>query len=82
MSWTLKKTLPVFKRGVTTLMAGAAVWAAAPAAHAGEPAKPVGFVVPAGTGGGADQMARFIQGAGHPPHLDRAREVAPRGGNT
>ena len=27
-----------------------------------EPAKPVEFVVPAGTGGGADQMARFIQG--------------------
>lgn len=32
-------------------------------AHAAwEPAKPVEFVVPAGTGGGADQMARFIQG--------------------
>ncbi len=27
-----------------------------------EPSKPVEFVVPAGTGGGADQMARFIQG--------------------
>ena len=27
-----------------------------------EPTKPVEFVVPAGTGGGADQMARFIQG--------------------
>ena len=33
----------------------------APAA-AWEPTKPVEFVVPAGTGGGADQMARFIQG--------------------
>jgi tripartite-type tricarboxylate transporter receptor subunit TctC len=31
-------------------------------AHAWEPTKPVEFVVPAGTGGGADQMARFIQG--------------------
>ena len=32
-------------------------------AHASwEPTKPVEFVVPAGTGGGADQMARFIQG--------------------
>ncbi|MGH8719360.1 MAG: tripartite tricarboxylate transporter substrate binding protein, partial [Burkholderiales bacterium] len=32
-------------------------------AHAAwEPTKPVEFVVPAGTGGGADQMARFIQG--------------------
>jgi putative tricarboxylic transport membrane protein len=35
---------------------------ATPAVHAWEPAKPVEFIVPAGTGGGADQMARFIQG--------------------
>ena len=34
----------------------------APAQAAWEPAKPVEFVVPAGTGGGADQMARLIQG--------------------
>ena len=32
----------------------------APAAW--EPTKPVEFIVPAGTGGGADQMARFLQG--------------------
>jgi putative tricarboxylic transport membrane protein len=32
------------------------------AAQGWEPAKPVEFIVPAGTGGGADQMARFIQG--------------------
>jgi hypothetical protein len=31
-------------------------------AEAWEPAKPVTFVIPAGTGGGADQMARFVQG--------------------
>ena len=31
-------------------------------AWAWEPTKPVEFIVPAGTGGGADQMARFIQG--------------------
>jgi putative tricarboxylic transport membrane protein len=31
-------------------------------AQAWEPTKPVNFVIPAGTGGGADQMARFIQG--------------------
>ena len=31
-------------------------------AAAWEPSKPVQFIVPAGTGGGADQMARFIQG--------------------
>lgn len=34
----------------------------APAHAAWEPTKPVEFVVPAGTGGGADQMARLIQG--------------------
>ena len=32
------------------------------ASAAWEPTKPVEFVVPAGTGGGADQMARFLQG--------------------
>ena len=31
-------------------------------ASAWEPNKPIQFIVPAGTGGGADQMARFIQG--------------------
>ena len=36
--------------------------AAASPAFAWEPTKPVEFVVPAGTGGGADQMARLIQG--------------------
>ncbi|MBA4176518.1 MAG: tricarboxylate transporter [Leptothrix sp. (in: Bacteria)] len=40
----------------------AAGFAAAPACAAWEPTKPVEFVVPAGTGGGADQMARLIQG--------------------
>ncbi len=46
------------------LAAAAAACAAlfAPAAGAWEPSKPIEFVVPAGTGGGADQMARFIQG--------------------
>ena len=36
--------------------------AAAGPVLAWEPSKPVEFVVPAGTGGGADQMARLIQG--------------------
>lgn len=36
--------------------------ASAPAHAAWEPTKPIEFIVPAGTGGGADQMARFIQG--------------------
>jgi tripartite-type tricarboxylate transporter receptor subunit TctC len=42
----------------------AAASGALPAAAiaAWEPTKPVEFVIPAGTGGGADQMARFIQG--------------------
>ncbi len=36
--------------------------AGAAQAQSWEPSKPIEFVVPAGTGGGADQMARFIQG--------------------
>jgi tripartite-type tricarboxylate transporter receptor subunit TctC len=44
----------------TLVLALAATGMAAQAAW--EPTKPVEFVVPAGTGGGADQMARFIQG--------------------
>lgn len=31
-------------------------------AQAWEPTRPVTFIIPAGTGGGADQMARFLQG--------------------
>ncbi|MEA2871915.1 MAG: putative tricarboxylic transport rane protein [Hyphomicrobiales bacterium] len=40
----------------------AAAAIAVPAAAAWEPTRPVEFIVPAGTGGGADQMARVIQG--------------------
>jgi tripartite-type tricarboxylate transporter receptor subunit TctC len=36
--------------------------ASAAQAQGWEPTKPVEFIIPAGTGGGADQMARFIQG--------------------
>ncbi len=50
-------------------LVAAAVTAASVAASAGvafaqawEPTKPVQFIIPAGTGGGADQMARFLQG--------------------
>jgi putative tricarboxylic transport membrane protein len=54
------------RKGFLTVVAGAiaaaALAMAAPAQAAWEPAKPVEFVVPAGTGGGADQMARLIQG--------------------
>ena len=40
----------------------AAIGLSTAAQAAWEPTKPVEFVVPAGTGGGADQMARLIQG--------------------
>lgn len=51
------------KRAVTAGCVAAAFAAVAPSAFAAwEPTKPVEFVIPAGTGGGADQMARFIQG--------------------
>ena len=45
---------------VFLISAGGAV--AAQLAPAWEPTKPVEFIIPAGTGGGADQMARLIQG--------------------
>ena len=43
-------------------VATAALLLSAPPAAAWEPTKPIQFIIPAGTGGGADQMARFIQG--------------------
>jgi tripartite-type tricarboxylate transporter receptor subunit TctC len=43
------------------MLAGVALVALTPA-FAWEPTKTVEFIVPAGPGGGADQMARFIQG--------------------
>ncbi len=52
-------------RGLSSALAAAVaavVSLAAAPAMAWEPTKPVEFIVPAGTGGGADQMARLIQG--------------------
>ena len=46
---------------VRRLLAAALVVVAVPAIAAWEPTAPVELVVPAGPGGGADQMARFIQ---------------------
>src|SRR5439155_14413373 len=45
---------------------------AAPVAAAWEPAKPIELVVPAGTGGGADQMARLVSG------LAEKHKLSPR----
>ena len=50
----------VLRVGLTAI---AALWASDSAVSAAwEPVRPVEFIVPAGTGGGADQMARTIQG--------------------
>lgn len=51
------------RRHVSAVLLGLALTALAPLpAPAWEPSKPVEFVIPAGTGGGADQMARLIAG--------------------
>jgi putative tricarboxylic transport membrane protein len=50
-----------FKRAALSAIGAAGLLMAA-TAGAWEPTKPVEFVIPAGTGGGADQMARLIQG--------------------
>ena len=53
------------KRNLIGLAAGAAMALTAPGAFAAsdgfEPTKPIDFVIMAGAGGGADQIARFIQ---------------------
>ena len=59
---TFKKTGKKCAVALAAAAAMAILGAAAPAQAAWEPTKPVEFVVPAGTGGGADQMARLIQG--------------------
>jgi tripartite-type tricarboxylate transporter receptor subunit TctC len=61
----MKNTFAKLKKRVTAGATGAVAaalltWGAP--AFAWEPTKPVEFLIPAGTGGGADQMARFIQG--------------------
>jgi putative tricarboxylic transport membrane protein len=55
----MKTLQSLFKAGV---LAASLAMVGAAQAQAWEPSKPIEFVVPAGTGGGADQMARFIQG--------------------
>src|ERR671910_1122453 len=58
----------------TALAAGASVAASAlpGAAVAWEPQKPVEFIIMAGTGGGADQIARLLQG------LIEQKDLSPR----
>ncbi|MHB1200305.1 MAG: Bug family tripartite tricarboxylate transporter substrate binding protein [Polaromonas sp.] len=61
----IKTRFTKIRRGLATAATGAiasAILMAVPAYAAWEPTKPVEFVVPAGTGGGADQMARLLQG--------------------
>jgi putative tricarboxylic transport membrane protein len=48
------------RRLVPALLVPALVFADALPVRAWEPSKPVEFIVPAGTGGGADQMARLV----------------------
>ena len=50
------------RAALAAALAAVAVGSPTSSFAAWEPTKPVEFVVPAGTGGGADQMARFIQG--------------------
>jgi len=58
----------MFEGGRLAVIAATALAACLPAL-AWEPSKTVEFVVPAGTGGGADQMARFIQSVIAKNHL-------------
>jgi putative tricarboxylic transport membrane protein len=62
MSSTFKAAIGGCMQRTATVAAVALIAAAAPVQAAWQPEKPVEFVVPAGTGGGADQMARLIQG--------------------
>ena len=50
------------RRRFVMLLAVLGLVAGPPAALGWEPSKPIEFVIPAGTGGGADQMARLIAG--------------------
>lgn len=54
----LAKTLAIAT--ITTALSG--LLAATPSWAQWKPTKPVEFIIPAGTGGGADQMARMLQG--------------------
>ncbi len=57
----MSATTKVLTLGVAACVGGVFAFAAAPA-NAWEPTHPIEIIVPAGTGGGADQMARTMQG--------------------
>ncbi|MEK7385627.1 MAG: tripartite tricarboxylate transporter substrate binding protein [candidate division NC10 bacterium] len=64
---------PIAHAAVFVVLASFSIAAFAPApAAAWEPTKPIEFVIPAGTGGGADQMARLIAG------LAEKHKLSPR----
>ena len=64
----MDRTQAVIKRqtfaraGLTAMAVATFAVAGTAQAQAWEPTKPVEFIVPAGVGGGADQMARLVQG--------------------
>ena len=60
----MTKAIDICRITAAIAIAGSLGWSAiTPAtAQAWEPTRPVNFIIPAGTGGGADQMARFLQG--------------------
>jgi tripartite-type tricarboxylate transporter receptor subunit TctC len=69
---TVETSRRSFLLGTAGLVAAAATLARpALAQRAWEPNRPVQFIVPAGTGGGADQMARVIQGIASKHNLMR-----------
>jgi putative tricarboxylic transport membrane protein len=59
-------------RLASALLVSVLMLAGAPPVAAWEPTKPIEFVIPAGTGGGADQMARLIAG------IAEKHQLAPR----
>jgi len=60
-SFTRRSTRLGSAAAALSVAAALAIGAGPSSSHAWEPGKAVEFIVPAGTGGGADQMARFIQ---------------------
>ncbi|MBI2349630.1 MAG: tripartite tricarboxylate transporter substrate binding protein [Deltaproteobacteria bacterium] len=62
----------IARTAVCIVLASLVVAASTPAQAAWEPTKPIEFVIPAGTGGGADQMARLIAG------LNDKHKLSPR----